>query len=228
MREGKRIRERAIKDIRTREQEKSDSIRYDPDFHKLIDSLLKAHKKKNISDSDISGMVKELKERYGLILMPNWTKEDYLKMLEIRDDVTYLWHESIMKVVPARPAKYTLDRAVDIITDDGIIDDQGYLHIKIKMDANRDTIRFLLDKLLDRYCKKKKKRFTYLSKNDLNPYKLYSKVNEGKSLFELAKEETKRNKSDDDIVKAKKEQIRRAFKKAKQKYSKSGKTSAHD
>lgn len=105
------------------------------------------------------------------------------------------------------------------IVDDGFLDEEGFLHFKIKAGEPRYMIHFLLDSLLNIYePKTKKERFRT---GYINPFEVFYKESfEGKNPLQIAKElsgiEIKgENPAYNQELKQKYEQVKRASKAAK-------------
>ncbi len=108
----------------------------------------------------------ELEKMCGFCIPPTFTRDDLLKALDFSEDDKIRWllwntHEQIINIISLRKPKAEVIKGQEDeqkITDPGFVDDNGYIHIKVKAtpeiegkNINQNVYLQLFKEILDTY-----------------------------------------------------------------------------
>jgi len=218
------IKVRILDEIKLKVETLINSPGYEKDINELHSIQEKLSKVNNRRDynrllKESSDKEDSMRSRYD-----SFFSIETLKSLS-EDEIADTWFpfgelRKIVDIIQLRPIKFNkTDSGYTELADRGILDDKGYVHIKVNPLAPREIIHSQLDWILDRYGNKSNIRWREGKLEDLRDgLKIYDEHKKGKPLLQITKERCGIDESPayNPTVKAHYEKVKRLYKMAKE------------
>ena len=185
-------------------------------IYKNINKLIEHDKKKDDlfseRQSKLNAIQGKIEKKFNIF--PLELRE--VKRIARGEGIFHMVNDKVFSIIKPRES---------IKDDGGYLDEHGRLHFAINPNEPKKIIHHLIDRIIDIYPFNRPPKYNHPEKktrhrnNVLDPIDIWDKVhNEKKSQLRIAKEicQIEESPNDNPIVKSHYEQVRRAYKKAKQ------------